>query len=193
MVVGAPEARSAYPGSMIVVGVDPGGRWTGIVTRSGRELVSHRTLQRPKSSLIEDLGPGLDAWRAENLEAITEALEAAVPHGQVALACEGIVAPNPHQRRSDGNSLTNVNGILATAVVFGAVLQEYAGKVVIVPPGGNGSAPRGCYPAEIDVPPGLRKGPPRDKNRHARSAWDVAGAAPYLLGMSRSLNRTRVR
>lgn len=177
---------------MLVTGVDPGARWTGIVIRSGRELLAHEVVTRPKEDSISDLGAGLDRWREQVMVAVHSALVTAREHGdEIALAVEGIVAPNPHVRRRDGSSLTDPTAILATAVVFGALLQEYSGRVIIVPPGKNGSMVMDSYPLEIRGSGRALKGPPMDKNRHARSAWDVAGAAPFLLGVSRSSNRRR--
>ena len=62
-----------------IVGVDPGGRSTGIVVRLGRgvvgdELVSDLSVRRPKASPIEDLGAGLDEWRTDVIDAIERAL-----------------------------------------------------------------------------------------------------------------------
>lgn len=177
---------------VLITGVDPGARWTGIVIRSGRELIAHDVATRPKESPISDLGAGLDLWREQVLDAVHGSLVTAREHGdQIALAVEGIVPPSPHVRRRDGNSLTDPTAIMATAVIFGALLQEYNGRVIIVPPGGNGSRVMDSYPVEIRGSGRALKGPPMDKNRHARSAWDVAGAAPFLLGVSRSANRHR--
>lgn len=93
-----------------------------------------------------------------------------------AVAIEGVQKPSPFMGKSGNVSFTNVNGLLGTAMVLGAVLAAL--PAIVVPPGGNGSDPMGVYPVELR--PTRGKGAGGDKLRHERSAWDVAGTGMTL-------------
>ena len=95
------------------------------------------------------------------------------------VAVEDLVEPNPHL------GLSNVKGLMDTAQVLGALRAHF--DVVLVAPGGNGSAPLQTYPAEL-VGDNEPKG--TGKLRHARSAWDVAGAVK-LGGIPQSQSQAR--
>ncbi len=153
----------------IVVGVDPGGRWVGLVVRQGNVLLEHHTLTRVGN---DDL-PGSDMLRTVSL-AVIALYEG---HDADAVGIEGVQKPSPFMGKSGNVSFTNINGLLGTAMVFGAVLSVL--PAIVVPPGGNGSAPMGVYPVELR--PTRGKGAGSDKLRHERSAWDVAGTTITLL------------
>lgn len=155
---------------MIVVGVDPGGATTGIVVRDGATPV--------RAELVSNSdGQMSDGYLAEVIAALDDAIT-----GRMLCAVEGLVEPNPHVR------LANVRGLLDTAQVLGAVRHQAAlwlaegrlSGVVVVPPGGHGSAPLACYPAALV---GDRERQGTGRLRHARSAYDVAGAGVMLARM----------
>jgi len=151
-----------------VVGVDPGGRWTGIVLRRGDDICEWSTVTANSDGL-----PSADYLAAVcNLVILYRGQTGSHP-GAVVIAVEGVKAPNPHV------GMSNPLGIMGTAMVLGAVLRDFPGAVV-VPPGGNGSGPMLAYPEALR--PTRGKGAGKDGLRHCRSAWDVAGAA---LGMVR--------
>ena len=149
----------------IMLGVDPGGQHTGVVLRRGRDVLRAGTCERDLDEKVHRY-----AHRVA-LEVLEWHTAGALEHGdRVHLAVEGVVEPSPHM------GLTNVRGLLDTAVVFGALAATYPG-LIVVRPGGNGSAPLRSYPAVL-VGENERKG--TGKLRHVRSAYDVAGAGALL-------------
>lgn len=155
------------------MGVDPGARWVGLVVRQGDVLLEHHTLTR----VGDDDLPGRDM-----LTAVSSAVRALYKaHDADAIGVEGVQKPSPFMGKSGNVSFTNVNGLLGTAMVLGAVLSAF--PAIVVPPGGNGSDPMGVYPVELR--PTRGKGAGGDKLRHERSAWDVAGTATMMLRRSR--------
>lgn len=150
------------------VGIDPGGRETGIVARHKGDLLYHSVIRRASEGPWPDSG-----YLAELVDGIDEAAQAALTMcGIVTIAVEGVTEPSPF---IDGKKqFTNVAGLVATGVALGAVLIAFPASVVC-PPGGHGSHPPAMYPPDIRPAPNGRG---HDRNRHARSAWDVAGAAP---------------
>ena len=156
-----------------LVGVDPGGRYTGLVVRRGDVLVEHHTLVR----VGDDDLPTHSCLRTVALGVI-KLFEA---HNADGVAIEGVQKPSPFMGKSGNVSFSNVTGILGTAMVLGAVLALV--PAIVVPPGGNGSDPLGAYPVELR--PTRGKGAGADKLRHERSAWDVAGAGATLLRRQR--------
>lgn len=156
----------------LVIGVDPGGQHVGIVARRGLdELVAHVTIDRGATE-------PRDAWARRVAVEVDDLLGVDGGTAEVPIVgIEDVVKPNPHQRRRDGNSLTNLDGILDTAVVLGALLLANP-DAILVPPGGNGSNVMDAYPRELR--PTRGRGAGHDRLRHVRSAWDVAGAALWL-------------
>ena len=152
----------------VAIGVDPGGRYTGIVIRSRDEVIDAVVVDRRK---VEAIDPAdVLAWARYVTVTVADHREVA-PYA--VLGVEMVQPPNPHVRRRDGNSLTNVAGILDTAVVVGALALAFV-DLVPVDPGGNGAQAPNLYPSKIG--PGARLGGPSD---HARAAFDVAGAARW--------------
>lgn len=146
-----------------VVGVDPGGRQTGVVARDESGFVWAATITR------DDAGstPGVDYF-GEVVAAVTDA--AGRLSGTVLVAVEGVVHPNGHVR------MMNVTGLLGTAMVLGALMQEFPAAVV-VPPGGHGAGPLDAYPAVLRGPRELKG---KGRFRHVRSAWDIAEAGAFV-------------
>jgi hypothetical protein len=148
-----------------VVGVDPGGASTGFVAIDGHGVPIHATL------VIADHGVN-DAYLGEvidTLEVIVDRVNDSL--GMPLVALEDVVHPNPHM------GLANMDGLLATAQVLGAlrghlIASEVA--LVLVRPGGHGSAPLRSYPRQL-VGERERKGSGR--YRHLRSAYDIARTA----------------
>ncbi|WNO28428.1 RuvC-like resolvase [Corynebacterium phage PSonyx] len=154
-----------------VLGVDPGGRDTGIILVDGSR-VAGCSVRSPGELLPVDQGY-IQAVLAEVGELI------ASTSGDVVVCVEGVTRPSWHvQASASYGAAANPTGLIAAAVVLGAVLGAYPGAVV-VPPGGNGSRPLGAYPAGL-VSDGERRKSGWElrvgggKLRHQRSAWDVA-------------------
>lgn len=150
-------------GSM--VGVDPGGRWTGVVARDGNRLLYAATVTR-SASMSEHIAE-VDATIIRALAAVHRyQLLAGKTVERPVVAVEGLNPPTPHL------GMTSVAGLIETAQVLGGVLHAQP-RAVIVAPGGHGSAPLSCYPPALV---GEREVVGTGKSRHMRSAWDVAGA-----------------
>lgn len=163
-----------------IVGIDPGGRDTGIVAINSRdEVLTHRVLHRETDDVIPDAG----YVRQVLHETIGVANWLLLDTDEVLVAVEGVTAPNPQLRRRDGNSLTNPAGIIGAAMVLGG-LVGYWTKAIVIPPGRNGSHVLDGYPLELR--PTRGKGRGQDRLRHARSAFDVARAARYVAHTTRT-------
>lgn len=196
----------------VVVGVDPGARYTGLVVRS-RDTLLHASLvvhDLDDADAVLRIGqPGIDRIMAAVDEALALAARTAVANGAagspleilssgadgespIMLAVEDVQGPNPHIRRADGaRSLTNPGAIIDTAKIVGALLGRW--RVVLVPPSDrHGAAPPATYPAAIRAhrqrgaePGGLLA----HQREHCRCAWDVAGEATGLARFRRAALR----
>jgi hypothetical protein len=150
-----------------VLGVDPGGRATGIVCCFGPDLAHHEVCTRTE-------GDPIDAWIADMVADVRRA--ALGMSGLDCIAVEGVVRPGVwHNGR---RQMIDPVSLFDTAAVMGAVIgfaHVYGYQVTVVRPRGNGAAPREAYPAVLW---GVREGPAgTGKLRHCRSAYDVAQAA----------------
>jgi hypothetical protein len=152
--------------SRLIVGVDPGSRNTGVVVRQGIVLVDFETVIRVGS---EDLP--LAGYLQEVLRVVLGFWQKYVAE---LVAIEAVVAPSPFQGRESGPGFSNLDGILGTAMVVGAV-EGFFPHAIRVQPARMGQAPLSTYPDALRPRAGKGKG--KDKLRHVRSAWDVAGAA----------------
>lgn len=153
-----------------VVGVDPGGRSTGMVIRRGSDtLVNARVLVRDG----DDKLPTPDYLTAVFL-AVDEYLEEA--GDDALLAVEGLVHPEPHME------LMNVLGLIGTGMVLAVVIAMWP-ECVIVRPNKHGALPPQAYPEPLR-PRARRLG---GESKHARSAWDIAGAGRFQARVKASI------
>lgn len=148
------------------MGIDPGARNTGVVVRQGIVLLDFETVIRVGP---EDLP--LAGYLQEVLRVVLGFWQ---KHVADMVAVEAVVAPSPFQGRESGPGFSNLDGILGTAMVVGAV-EGFFPHAISVPPARMGQAPLSAYPDALRPTAGKGKG--KDKLRHVRSAWDVAGAA----------------
>lgn len=161
--------RPAPPYARVpVVGVDPGARTTAVV------LIG---VERPRFVLVENRG-GLLLPPVEYVCEVVGTVRELCPSGAV-VAVEGVNRPSWHvATRAKRGAASNPVGLLGTCCVVGGLMVAFP-DLVVVPPGGNGSSPLGCYPPWL-VGPGekrregweLRVGTGRF--RHGRSAFDIA-------------------
>ena len=142
---------------MMLLGVDPGGRETGIVLRDGRAL--HRWM------LITREGD-LDVYCKEVAEAVGELV--AWSSDPPTIVVEDLNEPSGHM------GIVGTKGLLDTAQVLGGLATLF--DIVRVPPGGHGSGPLKAYPAPLV---GDREIKGAGRLRHCRSAWDIAGYGLY--------------
>lgn len=155
---------------LVVVGCDPGGRHTGLVSRANGRVLAFSVLE----SLHPPRGIPSIAYALDVVTWIEAEIERARSAGHDTLcAVEGLVEPSGF-RHGKKTPVHDPSGLMGTAIVFSAVSVRIPG-VVEVRPGGNGSAPLSQYPKEL-VGPRERAG--GGILGHARSAWDVAGAGP---------------
>lgn len=145
-----------------IVGVDPGGRWTGIVLRTRDDCIDRTVVERGNAeTLAPYLGRVIDEVARLHLRIV--GYDAAGSH----IAVEDLNDPTPQM------GTTSVRGLIGTAQVLGAIVMHWP-AVTLVPPGAHGSKPLAAYPRELV---GDREKSGAGVLRHARSAWDVAGAA----------------
>ena len=166
------DTASDQPG--LVVGIDPGGRDTGIVAVSPDGMVRTAIVTNPGELLPLPAG-----YLADILAAVEE-----LTGGRHAvIRVEDVKRPSWHVAKdAKRGAATNPTGLLATAQVLGAVRAVYR-NAELVPPGGNGSKPLGAYPLALvgdreRTSPGWELKTGQGKKRHLRSAWDIANHAP---------------
>lgn len=156
-----------------VVGVDPGGRSTGVVTRHADRLLYAATVTRD-GTLADYLTEVTCTVTKAVACAVTDQAGTTDPIVTPIVAVEDLNEPTPHL------GLTNVRGLIGAAEVLGAVLHAYP-TAVLVPPGRHGSAPLDTYPPALV---GARERQGTGKARHVRSSWDVAGLGLTLHRMA---------
>ncbi len=154
----------------VVVAVDPGPRWTGLIVRRGDDYLAHELLRRRSKGRIPE--PAYGAFVIARIEVL---LVAARDHdGREPLLI--VEAANGPTGFKDGSRAPlNPIDVFALGLVIGAVLAHFP-DAQVVPPGGHGSGLLVCYPPELRGP---REHGPVGTGvlRHCRSAWDVAGLA----------------
>lgn len=154
----------------VVVGIDPGGRDTGIVAISPDGTVRTAAVTNPGELLPLPAG-----YLADVLAAVAEL----VAGRHAIIRVEDVKRPNWHVAKdAKRGAATNPTGLLATAQVLGAIRAVYR-NAELVPPGGNGSKPLGAYPLALvgdreRTTPGWELKIGQGKKRHLRSAWDIA-------------------
>lgn len=165
---------------MIVLGVDPGGRWTGLAlidthtnATAGGSLVATPALL--SSTTIERTDDGPPTYVPPHyLRAVNAAIVEALASWPVDLiAVERIERPKGF---ANGKKHTiDPAPLLAAAIVFGAVAgRAWTVDLVAIRAGGNGYAlPLNRYPDPLAT-----AGKGHDKRRHERSAYDVACQGP---------------
>jgi hypothetical protein len=147
-----------------VIGVDPGGRETGVVLRANRECARAVVVVRE----LDEFGPYL----REVVELLAELGADHPVDVRPLLLVEGISHPGGRNREGKVDPI-NVSGLVDAGKVLGAILYAYPGAIE-VPPGGHGKGPLLAYPPELV---GARERAGAGRLRHARSAWDVSFAA----------------
>jgi hypothetical protein len=167
---------------MIVIGIDPGARYTAISVRDGDELLLSSTYVRPK-----ELPP--ITWAVTVTKQIMEDIIPLYPDAPIGI--EGITDPNAYNQGV--KSLNNPKHLIHLGFVVGALAGAFP-KAVIVRPGKNGK--KEWYPDALmgrrpKTLPGIATG--AGTRNHERSAFDVAGAVEsrikdrYVLDKQQSL------
>lgn len=176
---------------MRLVGIDPGGRDTGVAVIEWTplapgvpELIASYTVHRAVDG--GELAEVPRSYLVDVQSAISSAIH---DYGAVGGGLEGIVKPNPHVNRRNGRSVIDPSGLLATATVVGAIMgRGWSIPIYRVRPRHNGQLfPLNRYPDPIGT-----RGKGHDKRRHERSAYDVAVTAGPLLASDRRLREIKL-
>lgn len=163
---------------MITIGIDPGGKYTGVSVREGDKCLLSSTLVKPD-------GTAPIAWAVEVTNMVKEIVDR---YPGASIGIEGVTVPNAYNQGK--LALNSPKYIIRTAIVVGALAVQYP-DAVIVRPGKNGSQPISSYP---EVLQGRRPKELEGSNNnagtrnHERSAWDVAGEVEFLLGQKVKLD-----
>ena len=158
--------------SVVVVGIDPGGKSTAVVVLVDGVMTHHETFTRPK-------GGDLNEYVRETSRAIGLVIDespAVYEAPWPVVAVEQVNRPNPHL------GMINPQGAMDTSRMIGALVASVqcnaAGNVYMIEPNKHGSGPLASYPPEL-VGPREKGVYGSGKLRHERSAYDVALTA-YL-------------
>jgi hypothetical protein len=174
------------------VGVDPGSRETGVVARSGRDLIGWAVIDRNQTE------PGAEQPGRVTLAEIEDTVRQFLDRDG-AVAVEEFLPPNPHVTRKNGRSTITLSDAMNTSRVIGWLLRAFP-DAVLIDPAGNGSQLLAAYPRTLvsdrEWAHATRRrtfnqpAPQNSAMRHARSAWDVAGAAAMADRLHRAAQRT---
>jgi hypothetical protein len=163
------------------IGVDPGARWTGIVAVENGRVAA---------CVVIDWNYYPDRYLDQVEQRISIAVAALSPSAQVAI--EDVNAPSPHM------GLARPADLIALGRAVGYLQRAFPGALLI-PPNKHGSRPWATYPAELltareqanaKAKP-LAVAGQSSLMRHARSAYDVALAAPLHARREASLRGAR--
>lgn len=175
--------------SILVVAVDPGPSYTGVVARQGDELVAWMVAVRADRQVTEPLVDHAERTHSVICEVGDEA-EGLLNVDIDVFAVEDYNPPTPHVGYVDPLQVSETAWL--TGFCYGSCreLARWVGprrRAVLVPPNRHGRSLLGAYPEELTTE-GERRGNWRWRaagrntlESHARSAWDVAGAAPAQL------------
>jgi hypothetical protein len=172
------------------VGVDPGARYSGVCASNGGDVVTWTVVDR------ED-DPATYLVRVETEVCMALAHPNFLVTGSrtidgAAVAIEDVNAPSPHM------GLARPADLIALGRAVGYLQRAFPGALLI-PPNKHGSRPWGTYPAELltareqanaKAKP-LAVAGQSSLLRHARSAYDVALAAPLHARREVSLRGAR--
>lgn len=157
----------------VIVGIDPGARYTGFSIIDGDEaILFSATFVRPEEQ--EDLV----IWSKTLVKLLEDVLKEVK---YTALGIEGVSHPKGFKKGV--RSSLNPKDIIRTALVVGA-LSMYYDKAHIIPPGRNGDRPIEDYPDSLkgrrpkDLP---GSGNNAGTRRHEMSAYDVARKTLAIL------------
>ena len=149
----------------IVLGFDPGGRETGVVLRhrdtllAGDVVVRHDDLTMPDGTYTRDVtGTAVRMLERHGFGPRSD---------ELIVVSEGV----RYWPKKGKGAAPNLTGLLGAAIVHGAICERWPSTIVVPPGVGHGSFHESSYPAEIRP---ARHGKGKDRNRHARSAWDAS-------------------
>lgn len=168
---------------MIVLGVDPGGRETGIVVRRRDDLLAYSVVIRQDTLTMPDGG----YCRQVAAEAI-RLLGKAGSHPRdpdLIVAVEGVRHWPRDRSKGDSTPDRNMTGVLGTAIVLGSIVTRWSTAVVVTPGSGAGGLADWVYPEPIQAT-GVKG---KDLMRHCRSAWDCTYTGETLWNQRRGIKQ----
>jgi hypothetical protein len=183
----------------LVLGVDPGERWTGVVLRRRDDLLDHVVIDRRKVDPTTEVVSDVYLWAAE--EAIRDILHRHDLVGltgtpALTLAVEDFTKPIGYRTIRPAQ-------LIGMGVISGWLRRAFPDSLMVSPIGNShGKYPLAVYPADL-VSPGERRYAHRMKTwtkrapqnsgiSHAREAWDVAGDAAHTLRVQAAQAATRI-
>lgn len=151
-----------------MIGIDPGGRYTGVIARPHARhdspcLFACVVVREPDQEMVDYL--------LEVFDAIRDAITADRGPRAGELAVEDARAPSGW--KAGERSPIDPEGIINAARVLGGIEGRWPNRHLI-DPGGHGALPLEMYPPLLRGP---RERIGTGRRRHARSAWDIAGVA----------------
>lgn len=151
-----------------MIGVDPGGTYTGIVARPQK---LHTSACLFACVVVREDGQAMVDYVLEVFDAIRDAVtKDRGPHaGEIAV--EDVQPPTGW--KAGERAPIDPTGLLGTARVLGAIEGRWPNRHLVAP-GGHGALPLELYPKLLRGP---RERVGTGRRRHARSAWDIAGVA----------------
>lgn len=162
----------------VFLGIDPGGRETGIVVRRRDELLAAQVVVRQDDRLMPN-GDYCAAVAACALRLLDSGAGMG-PRDPDLVVCVEDVRYWPQQKATQ----RNLTGLLGAAIVLGAVYARWADAVTVPPGSGHGGLHESAYPAQIRP---RRSGKGTDKMRHCRSAWDCTHHGETLWRQRKAL------
>jgi len=166
---------------MLVIGIDPGAKYTGVSVRNIAEdtILLSSTYVKPDETEIF-------TWATEVAQLIAEEVVSQFPDAKIGI--EGISDPKGY--KNGKLSPLNPKWVIRLGIVAGAIANEFRDVAVIIPPGKNGSSQAG-YPDVLNGRrpaslPGKSKG--AGTRNHEKSAYDVAGEIPFVAGNNYKLD-----
>lgn len=166
---------------MIVLGIDPGAKYTGISVQNtiDETLLLSGTFVKPDDTPIF-------TWGEELAVLIQQEILSLYPDAVIGI--EGLSDPKGYQNGK--KSPINPKHVIRTGIVAG-ILVGRLNPAVVVPPKKNGNSRVG-YPPELtgrrpkDLP-GLSLG--AGTRNHERSAYDVGREVPFLISQGFKLDQ----
>lgn len=159
---GAPDVKATKQDVMnapVVLGIDPGGKRCGLVTRRGDELLGWH--------LIERGGQTPSGWTETVVSYIDEARREHQPN---IIAVEDVNDPTPHL------GIIQITWLLHTARVIGGIVIA-APDAVVVSPGGFSKIAQQPRRLLEQLFPAQLVSTPLARLKDVRSAWLIAEAA----------------
>lgn len=159
---------------MIIIGIDPGPRYTGV---SVRNIISDEILH--SATFVREGEEPLFAWGLELYSLIKEEVLDVYGETAAGIGVEGVSAPKGF--KGGKAAPLNPKHIIHTGIIAGILVAKLEAdgypRIVIIPPGKNGNRASG-YPDILNGRrpkdlPGRSKG--AGTRNHERSAYDVAG------------------